>query len=276
RVGRDVFDARGNVALADAPGVALLHRFLRRWEWSWRTTLRSNRRAGLTRGRARLRLRRAGPGCFQAPWRVAEALIVLAPHRLARALAEHLGDVGAVDIPEALAQLGLELVLPPGDEAGEVARLVRRLLDDAVDGAGVAGHVEVAEKVERAFARIAAHEREERVHGFRAAEIDRLHDFLRRRMVGKHHPHALAGRAVEDEADVAVAARHGEQHGVAVGAFQRRLRDEEHRPGNVVILGERRAEGEHPSENDGDHPGHGPLLRCCGHPYSTARPRGGP
>src|SRR5690349_23078655 len=92
-----------------------------------------------------------------------EALGELLPQLLARLAAEHIRRLGIADQPVAALDLRRELARHPADEAGEVARVVGRLLDDAVDALAVRRHVDVAEQVERRLARIAAQQREQRV-----------------------------------------------------------------------------------------------------------------
>ena len=56
-----------------------------------------------------------------------------------RVLAEHHRGIGIGHVPEARLDFLLQLARAPADEAGEVARVVRRLLDDAVHRLGVRG-----------------------------------------------------------------------------------------------------------------------------------------
>src|SRR6185503_13650695 len=73
---------------------------------------------------------------------VAEALDQLFPHRPG-VRTEGLRGVERLGVPVTGLDFLLELAGLPADEAGEVARVVRRRLDDAVDAVGFRGHEEV-------------------------------------------------------------------------------------------------------------------------------------
>src|SRR5712692_11601348 len=79
---------------------------------------------------------------------VAFALHQIFPHRLG-VLLEHERSVRRADVPEAFFDLGGELARLPADEAHEVARVVRRALDDAVDVLRIRGDKQIAEQAHR-------------------------------------------------------------------------------------------------------------------------------
>src|SRR5262245_53129872 len=100
----------------------------------------SKRRAGRAgRGNAALARGRALEQRFA--FALGMRLLAKAPQQLpphaARVFFEHQRCVRIGDVPEAALQFALQLARQPADETGEVTRVVRRLLDDAVDAAAV-------------------------------------------------------------------------------------------------------------------------------------------
>src|SRR2546429_524971 len=68
--------------------------------------------------------------------------------------------LGLDRVPVARGELVGELLRLPADEAGEIARVVRRLLDDAVDRVGARRDEEIAEQAQRRRPRVSAHDGE--------------------------------------------------------------------------------------------------------------------
>src|SRR5262249_5581557 len=124
--------------------------------------------------------------------------------------------------PGSARDLACELARPPGRKAYEVAGLVRRSANDTVERVAAHGEKDFIDDLARAFAGVFAHERVQRLRVRRTAQIDRLVDFRRIRLVGKSGGYGLARGMVDDEADMPGRLRHDEDDGLAVEA--RRLR----------------------------------------------------
>src|SRR5205807_3480177 len=100
-------------------------------------------------------------------------------------LLEHQRRVRLAHVPEAALDLLRELARRPADESDEVACVVRRLLDDAVDVLAIAGHEEIVEEAYRRLPRIPPQQREDGARRLRAAEKERIGDLCGRRVLGK-------------------------------------------------------------------------------------------
>src|SRR5205814_8630261 len=135
-------------------------------------------RVSLGRSSRTPRFRRTSSDDLQAPaYRVpvAEPRHQLLPHRVG-VLVEHQRGVRGAHVPVAGLDLLRELARRPADEPGEVACVVRRLLDDAVDVLAVAGHEEIVEQADRRLARIPPQQREDGARRLRAAVKERVGD----------------------------------------------------------------------------------------------------
>src|SRR2546429_5989040 len=117
-------------------------------------------------------------------------------------------------VPQAAPHFLVELARCPEHHAGEEARLLRLRLDDAVDDSAIEGEIDPGHELQRAAAWIlrVLHHGEDHLRPGRAAEIDRIDDLLRRRVLGEELAERDGGRLVDDEADVArVADRLGDE-----------------------------------------------------------------
>src|SRR3954466_6537898 len=81
----------------------------------------------------------------------------LFPH-VAGVLGEHHRGIRIRDIPETRVDFLRQLAWLPADEAREIARVVRCLLDDPVERFGVGGEEKIAEHAHRTPAWIALHQ----------------------------------------------------------------------------------------------------------------------
>jgi len=166
---------------------------------------------------------------------VAEALDQLFPQP-ARVAAKEEARVRVGDVPVAVVDLFFELARLPADEAREVARVVRRLLDDAVDALGARGNEQLAEQLQRLAAGVAPRHGEDGAGHLRPAEVDRVGNLRRRRVFGKERRKLHVGGAVDDEADVRAVDRHRHQERLAVETLQRGRSHEQHGFGEVLRL----------------------------------------
>jgi len=151
---------------------------------------------------------------------VAEALDQLFPQP-ARVAAKEEARVRVGDVPVAAVDLFFELARLPADEAREVACVVRRLLDDAVDALGARGNEQLAEELQRSAAGVAPRHGKDGAGHLRPAEVDRVGDLRRRRVFGKERRQLHVGGAVDDEADVRAVDRHRHQQRLAVETLKR-------------------------------------------------------
>src|SRR5512134_197483 len=171
-----------------------------------------------------------------AQWRAgadaARLLLQLFPQALG-VLAEDGLEIRALHRPQAAFDLALELTWTPADIAHEIARLVRRGLDDVVDRVGAEREVKALHQQHRARARrvVGLDQRDERAAREGPAVVHGVGDLLRRLVLGKEAAERAPRRAVEDHPHMAAIRRgRSDQHRLPVLEVAKRwMRHQDHR-----------------------------------------------
>jgi hypothetical protein len=132
--------------------------------------------------------------------------------------------------PQAAVDFAFQLARAPADIADEIARLVRRGLDDVIDGVRPEREIQILLQQHRAAAggAVGLHQSHQSAARKRATVEHRLHHFLRRLVLGEQTAKGAPRGAIEDHADMpAVRRRRRNQHGLAIfQVAERGVRDQ--------------------------------------------------